>query len=65
MSVFQRPIARWVAFGALIASAVAEFVRVDGTAHSVSDTLIGVAPLWSVCVIAAWWVIRLGRSKRP
>jgi len=65
MSVFRRPIARWVAFGALIASAVAEFARVHGASHSVLDTLIGVAPLWSVCVIAAWWVIRLGRSKRP
>ncbi len=65
MSVFQRPTARWAAFAALTVSAIAEFVRVQKASHSVSDTVLGVAPLWVVCVIAAWWIIRLGRSKRP
>jgi len=46
----------------LLVSAVADFVRVDATSHSVSDTLIGVVPLWVVCLVAWALVRRLGRT---
>jgi hypothetical protein len=64
MSVFKHRSARIVAAAVLIASAAEDFVRVDRDSHSISDTLLGVAPLWTVCVLAWWWVRRLGQSSR-
>lgn len=61
MSVFQRPGARRIAAVVLVVSAIGGFIRVDQASHSVSDTLYGVVPLWIVCLLAWWWVRRLGR----
>jgi hypothetical protein len=62
MSVFRHRSARLVAALVLLVSAVAEFVRVDATSHSVSDTLIRVFPLWVLCLVAWSLVRRLGRT---
>jgi membrane-associated phospholipid phosphatase len=63
MSMYQRRPIRWAAYALLLFTAVIGFIRIDHESHSASDTLIGVIPLWAVCIAAAFFVRRLGNPR--
>ena len=46
----------------LLVCAVRAFITADAESHSASDTILSVAPLWAVCGLAWWWILRLGKG---
>ena len=62
MSLYRRPAVRGTAGVILLVCAVRAFITADAESHSASDTILSVAPLWAVCGLAWWWILRLGKG---